>query len=82
MNVPELEQMREKTIKASESNEKEPVYCIEYLNQPPFKSVRDSIIVQIKSCERLLIKTKGTYERKAIEREILYLILILDLVEY
>ncbi len=37
MNVPELEQMREKTVKASESNEKEPVYCIEYLNQPPSK---------------------------------------------
>jgi hypothetical protein len=82
MNIPELEQMREKTVKASESNEKEPVYCIEYLNQPPFKSLNDSIIAQIKSCERLLIKTKDTYERKAIEREILNLILILDLVEY
>jgi hypothetical protein len=82
MNIPELEQMREKTVKASESNEKEPVYCIEYLNQPPFKSLRDSTIVQIKSCERLLIRTKDTYERKVIEREILNLILILDLVEY
>jgi hypothetical protein len=82
MKVPELEQMREKTVKASESNEKEPVYCIEYLNQPPFKNLRDSIIAQIKSCERLLIKTKGTYERKAIETEILNLTLILDLVEY
>lgn len=74
--------MREKTVKASESNEKEPVYCIEYLNHPPFKSLRDSTIAQIKSCERLLIKTKDTYERKVIEREILNLILILDLVEY
>jgi hypothetical protein len=82
LNIPELEQIREKMVKASESNEKEPVYCIEYLNQPPSKSLNDSIIAQIKSCERLLIKTKGTYERKAIEREILNLILILDLIEY
>ena len=82
MNVPELEQTRVETIKASESNEKEPVYCIEYLNQPAFKSLRESIIAQIKSCELLLKKTKGTYERKAIEREILNLILILELVEY
>ena len=82
MNVPELEQMRERTVKTSESNQRESVYCIEYLNQPPFKSLRNSIIAQIKSCEGLLIKTKGPYERKAIEREILNLILILDLVEY
>jgi hypothetical protein len=82
MNVSELEHMREKTVNVDENNEKEPVYFIEYLNQPPFKSLSDSIIAQIKSCEQLLVKTKSTYERKAIEREILNLILILDLVEY
>jgi hypothetical protein len=82
MNVPDLEQIREKTVKATESSEKETVYCIEYLNQPPFKSLRDSIISQIKSCDRLLNKTKDTYERNAIEREIAILILILELLEY
>lgn len=40
MNVIELEQMREKTVKASESNEKEPVYYIEYLNQPPLQKLK------------------------------------------
>ena len=58
MNVPELEPMREKTVKASESNEKEPVYYIEYLNQPPFKSLRDLIIAQIKACENITINRK------------------------
>ena len=82
MNVPELEHMREKTVKASESNEKEPVYCIEYLNQPFYKNLRDSIIAQIGSCKRLLIKTNGTNERNAIEREMLILKLIVDLLEY
>ena len=82
MNISELEHRRAKKVKASEINEKEPVYSIEYLNQPPFKSLRESIIAQIGSCKRLLTKTKDTYERKAIEREILNLILILELVEY
>ena len=82
MNISELEQIRAKRIKASEISEKEPVYCIEYLNQPPFKSLRDSIIAQIELCKRLLTETKDTYEIKAIEREILNLILILELVEY
>ena len=82
MNISELEQIRAKRVKASENNEKEPVYCIEYLNQPSFKSLRDSIIAQIGSCKRLLTETKDTYKIKAIEREILYLILILELVEY
>ena len=82
MNISELEQIRAKRVKASENNEKEPVYCIEYLNQPPFKSLRDSIITQIGLCKRLLTETKDTYEIKAIEREILNLILILELVEY
>jgi hypothetical protein len=47
MNLPELEQISEKKVKAIESNKKEPGYCIEYLNQPPFKSLRDSILAQI-----------------------------------
>ena len=84
MNIPELEQISEKKVKANESNNncKEPVYCIEYLNQPPFESLSDSIIAQIKSCEQLLKNTKITSERNAIEREILILVLILELLEY
>jgi len=82
MNVPELEHIRAMKVKVSETNEEETVYCIEYLNQPSYKSIRNSIIAQIGSCERLLIKTNGTYERNAIEREILILKLIVDLLEY
>jgi hypothetical protein len=82
MNLPELEQISEKKVKAIESNKKEPGYCIEYLNQPPFKSLKDSIIAQIKSCEQLLKNTKVPSERNAIEREILILVLILELLEY
>jgi len=82
MNLPEVEQISEKKVKAIESNKKEPGYCIEYLNQPPFKSLRDSIIAQIKSCEQLLKNTKVPSERNAIEREILILVLILELHEY
>ena len=82
MNLPELEQISEKKEKDMESNKKESSYCIEYLNQPPFKSLRDSILAQIKSCEQLLKNTKVTSERNAIEREILILVLILELLEY
>ena len=84
MNIPELEQISEKEGMANESNNnsKEPVYCIEYLNQPPFKSLKDSIVAQIKSCEQLLKNTKDTSERNAVEREILILVLILELLEY
>ena len=82
MNASELEQIREKRIKAIENRERETVYCVEYLNQPPCKSTRDSIIEQIKSCERLLKDTNVPYERDAVEREILILVLILELLEY
>ena len=84
MNIPELEQINEKKVRANKSNNnsKEPVYYIEYLNQPPFKNLKDSILAQIKSCEQLLKNTKVTSERNAIEREILILVLILELLEY
>jgi hypothetical protein len=82
MNISELEQIRAKRAKTSEIDEKETVYCIEYLNQPFYKNLRDSIIAQIESCKRLLINTNGTNERNAIEREMLILKLIVDLLEY
>jgi hypothetical protein len=82
MNVPELEHIRAKRVNAGESNQSEAVYFVEYLNQPFYNNLRDSIIAQIGLCKRLLIKTNGTIERNAIEREILILKLILDLIEY
>ena len=82
MNVPELEHIRAKRVNAGESNEKETVYSVEYLNQPFYNNLRDSVIAQIGLCKRLLIKTNVTYERNAIEREILILKLIVDLLEY
>jgi negative regulator of replication initiation len=82
MNLPELQQISTKTERASETNNKETVCYIEYLNQHFYKNLRDSIIAQIGACEQLLIKTKWTNERNAIEREILILKLILDLLEY
>ena len=82
MNISELEHKRAKRAEASDSNEKETVYCIEYLNQPFYKNLRDSIMAQIGSCKRLLINTNGTNERNAIEREMLILKLIVDLLEY
>lgn len=82
MNISELEHRRAKRVEASENNEKETVYCIEYLNHPFYKSLRESIIAQIGSCKQLLINTNGTNERNAIEREMLILKLIVDLLEY
>lgn len=82
MNVPELEQIRAKTIRAIDSNDKGTVCSIEYLNQRFFNNLQDSIKAQISLCEQLFTQTTRTYERNAIERETLILKLILDLLEY
>jgi hypothetical protein len=82
MNISELKHRRAIKVEANESNDKETIYCIEYLNQPYYKNLRDSIIAEIGSCKRLLINTNGTNERNAIEREMLILKLIVDLLEY
>ncbi|HEX5921015.1 MAG TPA: hypothetical protein VFY55_04470 [Nitrososphaeraceae archaeon] len=65
-----------------ESRVEHPVYCIEYLNQPFYKNMREMIMTQISSCERLLINTKRIDERNVIQRETLILKLILELLEY
>ena len=57
-------------------------YCIEYLSQPIYNNMRDMIMRQISSCERLLINTKLMDERNVIQRETLILKLILELLEY
>jgi hypothetical protein len=68
--------------KEGESRVEQSAYCIEYLNQPFYKSLRDMIMTQVSSCERLLINTKRVDERNVIQRETLILKLILDLLEY
>jgi hypothetical protein len=69
--------------KATESKTAEhPVYCIEYLNQPFYRNLKDMVKIQISLCERLLINTKGIDERNVIERETLILKLVLELLEY
>jgi hypothetical protein len=82
MNIPELQQIRTRTERGSDTSDKETICCIEYLNQHFYKNLRDSIIAQIASYEQLPIKTKSTYERNARERRILILKLILELLEY
>ena len=82
MNAPELEQIRASKINLSESNDEEIEYCIEYLNQPFSKNLRDSILTQILSCERLLINTSDVNKTIVVEREIMLLKLIMDLLEY
>jgi len=57
-------------------------YFIEYLNQPFYNDLRDMIVVQLGSCEQLLAKTKIIDQRNAIEREAMYLKLVLELLEY
>jgi hypothetical protein len=57
-------------------------YCIEYLNQPFYRNLKDMVKVQISSCERLLINTKSIEKRNVIQREILILKLVLELLEY
>jgi hypothetical protein len=65
-----------------ESRVEQSTYCIEYLNQPFYNNLKDMIMTQISSCERLLINTKGIDERNVIQRETLILKLILELLEY
>ena len=84
MNVSELEKISVmKAIPSEwESGVEQPAYCIEYLNQPFYNNMRDMIMTQISSCERLLINTKPLDERNVIQRETLILKLILELLEY
>ena len=84
MNVSELEKISvTKAIpREGENRVEQSAYCIEYLNQPFCNNIRDMIMTQISSCERLLINTKRIDERNVIQRETLILKLILELLEY
>lgn len=83
MKVSELEKISVmKAIPREWESRVQSAYCIEYLNQPFYKNLRDMIMTQISSCERLLINNKRIDERNVIQRETLILKLILELVEY
>jgi len=82
MNTMELEQLAGMKVKISESNEREMAYYIDYLNQPYYKNMRNTMLGQILARERMLTNTKDEFERNVLEKEILVSKLILDLLEY
>ncbi len=84
MKTSELEKLSlfKSITKETESTTGDPVYCIEYLNQPFYRNLKDMVKTQIGSCERLLTNTKGIDERNVIQRETLILKLVLELLEY
>ena len=77
-----MEQLREMKLMSSNVKSRQSSYFIEYLNQPFYNDLRDMIIVQLGSCEQLLAKTKSIDQRNVIEREAMYLQLVLELLEY
>jgi hypothetical protein len=82
MNTMELEQLAGMRIKISESKEREMAYSIDYLNQPFYKNMRNTLLGQISTRERMLLNTKDRFESNVLEKETLVLKLILDLLEY
>jgi hypothetical protein len=82
MNTMELEQLAGMKVRTSESHEREMAYYIDYLNQPFYKNMRNTMLGQILARERMLINTKDKFERNVLEKEILVSKLILDLLEY
>lgn len=84
MKSSELEKMSLlKSIPSNMENKVEQdVYCIEYLNQPFYRDLKDMVKLQISSCERLLVDTKDIDERNVIQKETLILNLVLELLEY
>jgi hypothetical protein len=82
MNTMELEQLAGMRMKISESKEREMAYSIDYLNQPFYKNMRNTLLGQILTRERILLNTKDRFESNVLEKETLVLKLILDLLEY
>jgi hypothetical protein len=82
MNTMELEQLAGMRMKISESKEREMAYSIDYLNQPFYKNMRNTLLGQILTRERMLLNTKDRFESNVLEKETLVLKLILDLLEY
>jgi hypothetical protein len=82
MNTMELEQLAGMRMKISESKEREMAYSIDYLNQPFYKNMRNILLGQILTRERMLLNTKDRFESNVLEKQTLVLKLILDLLEY
>jgi hypothetical protein len=83
MKKSELEKMSLlKSIPREMESKEESAYCIEYLDQPFYRDLKDMVRKQISSCERLLINTKDIDKRNVIQRETLILKLVLELLEY
>jgi uncharacterized membrane protein len=84
MKTSELEKMSLlKSIPSKMENKVEQsAYCIEYLNHPFYRNLKDMVKLQISSCERLLVKTKDIEKRNVIQKETLILNLVLELLEY
>ena len=82
MNTMELEQSAGMKVKISESNERKMTHYIDYLNQPYYENMRNTMLGQILARERMLTNTKDESERNVLEKEILVSKLILDLLEY
>ena len=82
MNLTEVEQIREMKLSSSDVKSRQSAYFIEYLNQPFYNDLRDMIQVQIGSCEQLLATTQSINQRNVIEREVMILKLVLELLEY
>ncbi len=82
MNTMELEQLAGMKVKTSESNEREMAYYIDYLTQPYYKNMRNTMLGQILARERMPTNTIDEFERNVLEKETLVMKLILDLLEY
>ena len=82
MNTMELEQSAGMKVKISESNERKMAYYIDYLNDPYYKNMRNTMLGQILARERMLTNTKDEFERNVLEKETLVMKLILDLLDY
>ena len=77
----ELEQLAGMKMKTSNSEERQMAYS-NYLNQPSYNNMRNTILGQILARERMLVNTKNQFERNVLVKETLVLKLILDLLEY
>ena len=82
MNTMELEQLAGMKVKIIDSEERQMEYSNEYLNQPSYKNMRNTLLGQILARERMLLNTKDRFEINVLEKETLVLKLILDLLEY
>ena len=82
MNTMESEQLAGKKVKISKSDEREMAYYIDYLTQPYYKNMRNTMLGQILARERMPTNTIDKFERNVLEKETLVMKLILDLLEY